>query len=131
VNALQEKGTAVALVSGGFRQLIEPLADTLGIPFSHVHANRLLFDAEGDYAGFDVEEFTSHSGGKAEACKYLKAKFDYSTVVMVGDGATDLEARQPGGANIFVCYGGVVLRENVAAKADWVVTDMKDLLEAL
>lgn len=128
---LQEKGVAVALISGGFRQLIEPLADTLGIPFSHVHANRLLFDSEGNYAGFDPEEFTSRSGGKAEACKHLKAEFRYSTVVMIGDGATDLEARQPGGADIFVCYGGVVLRECVAAEADWVVTDMGDLLESL
>ncbi|KAJ8551710.1 hypothetical protein K7X08_021725 [Anisodus acutangulus] len=42
----------------------------------------------------------------------------YKSLVMIGDGATDLEARMPGGADLFVCYGGVQLRESVAAKAD-------------
>nr|GMC69621.1 phosphoserine phosphatase, chloroplastic-like isoform X5 [Ipomoea batatas] len=43
----------------------------------------------------------------------------YKSLVMIGDGATDLEARQPGGADLYICYGGVQLRESVAAKADW------------
>ena len=50
---------------------------------------------------------------------------------MVGDGATDLEARAPGGADAFVCFGGVVLRENVAAGADWVVRSFDPLIAAL
>jgi len=131
VAKLQERGTAVCLVSGGFRQIIEPIAESFGIPPDRVHANNLLFAADGSYAGFDADEFTSRSGGKAEACKALKTKFGFETVAMVGDGATDLEARQPGGADMFVCYGGVVLRDNVAAAADWVVTDIHALLETL
>lgn len=82
-------------------------------------------------AGFDSEEFTSRAGGKAEACKALKKQFGYETVVMVGDGATDAEARCDGGADIFVCYGGVVLRDNVAAEADWVIMEIQSLLDAL
>ena len=128
---MQDRGTAVALVSGGFRQIIEPIADTLGIPTSHVHANNLLFAADGSYAGFDESEFTSRSGGKAEACKALRAAHGYGRVVMVGDGATDMEARQPGGADIFICYGGVVFREKVAAGADWVIMDIRSLIDAL
>ncbi|KAK4359994.1 hypothetical protein RND71_022223 [Anisodus tanguticus] len=46
------------------------------------------------------------------------AAHGYKSLVMIGDGATDLEARMPGGADLFVCYGGVHLRESVAAKAD-------------
>jgi phosphoserine phosphatase len=131
VEALQNKGTAVALVSGGFRQIIEPIADTLGIPFSHVHANMLKFGEDGAYAGFNDAEFTSRSGGKLEAVKHLKEKHGYETVVIVGDGATDLEARADGGADAFVCYGGAVMRENVARAADWVVTEIQPLINAL
>jgi phosphoserine phosphatase len=83
------------------------------------------------HAGFDAEEFTSRAGGKAEACKDLKQKFGYVVVAMVGDGATDAEARCEGGADIFVCYGGVVFRENVAAEADWVVMELQALASAL
>jgi phosphoserine phosphatase len=131
VEQLQKRHTAVALVSGGFRQIIEPIADSLGIPFNHVHANRLLFDQDGNYAGFDDQEFTSRSGGKLEAVKHLRAMHGYKHVVVVGDGATDLEARHPDGAEAFICYGGVVLRDNVAAEADWTITSIQPLLDAL
>lgn len=36
--------------------------------------------------------------GQARAIEALKAKHGYKTLVMIGDGATDLEARRPGGA---------------------------------
>ena len=53
----------------------------------------IIFDEEGKYAGFDDTEPTSRSGGKAEAVKRIKASNGFQTVVMVGDGITDLEAR--------------------------------------
>ena len=37
----------------------------------------------------------------------------------------------PGGADLFICYGGVQLREAVAAKADWLVLNFKDLINSL
>lgn len=114
---LQGRGTAVYLVSGGFRQMIAPVAELLGVPAGNVYANEILFAADGSYAGFNDREFTSRQGGKAEAIKHLKAEHGYRTVVMVGDGMTDLEARQPGGASLFVGYGGNVVRETVAARA--------------
>lgn len=114
---LQGRGTAVYLVSGGFRQMIAPVAELLGVPAGNVYANEILFAADGSYAGFNDREFTSRQGGKAEAIKHLKAEHGYRTVVMVGDGMTDLEARQPGGASLFIGYGGNVVRETVAARA--------------
>ena len=35
------------LVSGGFRRLIEPVAEFLNIPRENVFANRILFDRKG------------------------------------------------------------------------------------
>lgn len=72
VKQLQQQGKAVFLVSGGFRQVIHPIAESLGIPLSHVYANQLLFKEDGSYAGFDRDEFTSRSGGKAEAVRDIK-----------------------------------------------------------
>jgi phosphoserine phosphatase len=43
VAKLQQQGKAVFLVSGGFRQVIHPIAESLNIPISHVYANQLLF----------------------------------------------------------------------------------------
>ena len=60
----QARGTAVYLVSGGFTQMIYPVAALLGIGRDRVFANTILFDSSGDYAGFDTAAFTSRSGGK-------------------------------------------------------------------
>jgi len=42
-----------------------------------------------------------------------------------------LQARQPGGADLFICYAGVQMREPVAAEADWVVFDFQELITKL
>jgi phosphoserine phosphatase len=43
VAKLQAQGKGVFLVSGGFRQVIHPIAESLDIPVSNVFANNLLF----------------------------------------------------------------------------------------
>lgn len=131
VAKLQARGVGVYLVSGGFRAIIDPIADALSIPRSHVHANTILHAEDGTYAGFDTAEFTSRSGGKAAAVKAIRAASGLETVIAIGDGATDVEARADGGAVAFIGYGGAVERPAVAAAADWFVTRIADLTEAL
>lgn len=41
---LRAQGKEVFLVSGGFRNIIHPLARSLQIPEDHVFANSILFD---------------------------------------------------------------------------------------
>eukprot|EP00386_Alphamonas_edax_P005030 GDKI01015797.1.p1 GENE.GDKI01015797.1~~GDKI01015797.1.p1 ORF type:complete len:247 (+),score=82.47 GDKI01015797.1:91-831(+) len=131
VALLHARGTHVWLVSGGFRAVIEPVAEALEIPKARIYANRLLFDEEsGAYKGFDREEPTSRDGGKAEVVGRLKQQHgSESVIVMVGDGATDLQARPP--ADAFIGYGGVVVREKVAQGADWFVRDFQEVIQLL
>ncbi|KAG8363445.1 hypothetical protein BUALT_Bualt19G0023300 [Buddleja alternifolia] len=131
VKKLKEKNKTVYLVSGGFRQMINPVALILGIPLENIYANQLLFRSSGEFVGFDTNEPTSRSGGKATAVQQIRKDHGYKCLVMIGDGATDLEARKPGGADLFICYGGIQLRDAVAAKADWLVFNFKDLINSL
>ena len=57
------------------------------LPFLSLHA--------GQFCGFDTEEPTSESGGKPRVVALLKEKHSYQNLVMVGDGATDMEASPP------------------------------------
>lgn len=43
VAQLQSRGVAVYLVSGGFRSIIESVADELGIPRKNIYANQIKF----------------------------------------------------------------------------------------
>lgn len=129
IKTLHERGVTVYLVSGGFRSLIEPIAVKLGVPITNIYANRLKFYYNGEYAGFDENEPTSRSGGKALVVRRLKEQFGYKCVIMIGDGATDAEASPP--AEGFIGFGGNVVREEVRKKAGWYVTEFQDLTTSL
>ncbi|CAL9200937.1 unnamed protein product [Musa hybrid cultivar] len=88
---LMAQNTDVYLISGGFRQMINPVALQLGIPLENIFANQLLFGSSGEFVGFDSKEPTSRSGGKATAVQQIRKVHDYKALVMIGDGATDLE----------------------------------------
>jgi phosphoserine phosphatase len=125
----------VHLVTGGFHQIVQPIATRLNISSARVHANRIHFSADGEYAGFDTSEPTAGAGGKRVAVAAIKSAAAVANrpciAVMVGDGATDAEARGPGAADLFVAYGGVKRRPAVAASADWCVTDLRVLMDHL
>lgn len=128
--ALRARGKRVFLVSGGFRQLIEPVLASLGVDGADLVANELRFDAaSGAFAGVDEQQFTARSGGKRAALQWLIARHKLRRVVMVGDGATDLEARPP--AALFVGFGGVAVRPKVRDEADWFVYGFDELRVAL
>ncbi|XP_062508215.1 phosphoserine phosphatase-like [Corticium candelabrum] len=129
VQQLHRKGTSVYLVSGGFRQIISPVAAKLRIPPENLFVNNLLFNEAGEYVGFDENEPTSETGGKKKVMETLKKKFGYKYLVMVGDGATDMEACPP--ADAFIGFGGNRVRQTVREKAKLFVTDFSTLRHAL
>ncbi len=142
VHELQARNVEVFFISGGFRELILPVADVLGIPRQNIFANRFVYMADdelgaGGYPtirvrGFDPKEPTSRDGGKPEAIRKIRQMNPYQTVVMVGDGITDLEAvQETGGADLFIGYSGVVERPIVKANADWYVDNFDELTDAL
>uniref|UniRef100_A0A0B7A049 Phosphoserine phosphatase n=1 Tax=Arion vulgaris TaxID=1028688 RepID=A0A0B7A049_9EUPU len=129
IDVLKTKNKKVYLVSGGFRSIISPVAAELDLPQENIYANRLLFNEDGSYAGFDTNEPTSQSGGKPRVVQHIKDKYSLKTIVFIGDGVTDLEACPP--ADAFIGYGGNVVREKVKNKASWFVTDFKQLIDIL
>lgn len=125
MQALQQSQVDVWLVSGGFRIMIEPVAKQLDIPSTNIVANTLLFHDDGSYNGFDPTEPTSADMGKPKALARIQALKGYENMVMVGDGATDAQAKPPAAA--FIGFGGIVERAAVKAKADWFVTDFAEM----
>ncbi|MEI8573698.1 HAD family hydrolase [Methylomonas sp. LW13] len=119
IKTLQANNKLIHIISGGLRQAILPLAEQLGIPEAHVHAVDVLFDEDGNYQDFARHSPLAVSGGKARICRRLR--MHHSSLVMIGDGKTDLEAKLAGA--YMIGFGGVVRRPLVEEQADSYVSD--------
>jgi phosphoserine phosphatase len=118
IGALRKNGISVHLVTAGIAQAIAPLAAHLGV--RNVHAVSLKFDDAGNYAGFDQRSFLTRSGGKELVVRDVRAR-SHGRAAFVGDGASDLEAKPA--VDLFVGFGGVVVRDRVKENADVFVDD--------
>ena len=121
---LRAAGWQIAIVSGGFTQAIRPLADFLGI--DRVEAVVLKFHADGAYAGFDDSCPTCKTKGKNVVARRLRAEYRATQVVMVGDGASDLEVK--GDADLVIGFGRYVQRPKVVAGADKFIRSLAELV---
>lgn len=129
VSLLHQLGRDVYLISGGFDVIIQPAAERLNIPMENVFANSIKFFYDGSYAGFDKSRPTSNQDGKSRVIAALKQTRGYKSIVMVGDGVTDLEACPP--ADAFIGFGGNQVRETVRDNSHWFVYSFKELITEL
>ena len=122
VRTLHEAGVVVALVSGGIRQAIMPLAEHLGIPVERLQAVSVYIDEDGLYSTFDDGSPLTSDRGKAWAARELALD---GPVLAVGDGHTDLEIRPA--VDAFAAFVGHVRRDAVVAGADHVIETFDQL----
>ncbi|MET4684847.1 phosphoglycerate dehydrogenase [Brevundimonas faecalis] len=115
----------VYILSGGFREVIAPLAERLGIAPDHVLANDLVYDDEDRVVGVDEANPLSRAGGKPEVIRALNLA---GPVVMVGDGWTDAEVKLAGAADRFHAFTEVVSRPKVVEVADAVAASLDEVL---
>lgn len=127
IEVLRGRAGRLVIVSGGFREIIAPVAAALGIPDERVLANDLIYDSDGRVTGVDPANPVSRAGGKATAIRALALKGE---VVMVGDGWTDAEVRQAGAADRFYAFTEVARREAVVAAADAEAGSLDEILHA-
>jgi phosphoserine phosphatase len=120
VRELQRAGVEVRILSGGLRPAVLAMAHALGVDERHVAAVDVFFDAAGAYAGFDEGSPLARAGGKRDVL--ASAPDLQRPVMLVGDGATDLEA-QPA-VDLFVAYCGVATRAGVVDQAGYVVRSL-------
>jgi len=118
VRGLRAERIGVRIMSGGLRPAVLQLGLALGLEPQDVAAVDVRFDAQGRYAGYDEGSQLARTGGKRELLRIWRRELP-GPVMMVGDGATDLEARDV--ADVFVAYAGVATRSAVVTTADLVV----------
>lgn len=119
LDALSSAGHTVRVMSGGFQSCIVPVAAHLGLSADVVSSNRFRFGSDGWVLGLDEDEPLSRSGGKPETVRSWARTADVPGLrVIVGDGATDLEAVAEGACDAMIGYGVHAVRPAVRDGAD-------------
>ncbi len=124
IQRMREAGVRVVFVSGGLRQAILPLVQSLGAGPDDLHAVTVILDENGDYLDFDRTSPLTTQAGKRDAVASLSLP---RPSLMVGDGATDLAARDA--VDAFAAFTGFVRRRPVVDAADLVVESFDRLLD--
>ena len=98
IRTLQRHGVRCGIVSGGFTQITDPLAEALGLDFA---AANTLEVAGGRLTGGLVGEIVDRAG-KARALARFAEQYDIplDQTVAVGDGANDLDMLNAAGLGI-------------------------------
>jgi len=98
VRTLRRLGYRFAIVSGGFSQIVDRLADDLGIHYARANVLEIV---DGKLTGRIVGEVVDRAG-KATALRQFAADVGVplSAVVAIGDGANDLDMLNAAGLGI-------------------------------
>ncbi|TAJ56071.1 MAG: phosphoglycerate dehydrogenase [Brevundimonas sp.] len=123
----RENADRIVILSGGFREIVAPLAAHLHIPPGRVLCNDLTYDADGRVTGVEAANPLSEAGGKPAVIKALGLS---GPVVMIGDGWTDAEVKLAGVADRFHAFTEIVRRDPVVAAADAEAPSMDEFLHA-
>ncbi len=112
IGALQDAGKEVFIISGGLSDAVRPFGTWLGVPVDHIRAVDIALD------GPEPAQLTTSDGKRVVVKEMLADRRGRS--MLVGDGASDLAARQV--VDLFVGYTGVVEHPRVVAAADALIT---------
>lgn len=111
---LKSNADRIYVVSGGFRELIVPVIQILGLREDHVYANEFLFNLGRKVVGVDESNPLSQNRGKAKLVKSLKFKGEG---VVLGDGITDFEIIEDNANCQFYAFTENVKRADLVKKA--------------
>jgi D-3-phosphoglycerate dehydrogenase len=127
-NILLLRKKNLRIVSSGFHEIIEPIAEVLEIQKDRIYANHLVFNEYGFCTGIDSRNPLAKSQGKVQVVSEMKLM---GKTLVIGDGITDFEIKKEGAADYFFCYAEFVKRDKVYPLADTICTNFYDVVRAI
>ena len=115
------------IVSGGFKDVIDPIVMDYGIKSNRVLANTFLYKNQ-SVIGCDENNDLFKDKGKIIA---IEKQYISGKKFMVGDGYTDYEVFKSGTADHFICFTENLLREKVSQLAIHHANTFEELIKII
>lgn len=115
----------VLIVSGGFKEFIDPVVRPFHIAPPYIYANEFVFDEEDNIVGYDAKNPLSEEAGKVKLLKQLDLP---GRVFGIGDGYSDFQLKESGLIERFFAFTENIERKSVTEKADHVTPSFDEFL---
>ncbi len=132
IHDLQKKGQSVFIISGGFSEWVVSLSQSTKIPTSQIFANQFIFNKNGYVTGFMTENPLCQNGGKPKLIQALRSSgMLQGDIIMIGDGASDLEVLTQGVADLFIGFSVYAQRQLVQNGTPYFFTKINEFNQFL
>ncbi|MBM5782141.1 MAG: HAD-IB family phosphatase [Pelagibacterales bacterium] len=118
------------IISGGFSEIIFPVAEKLRVKKQNCFANSFVYK-EDKVIGFDETNILSQNGGKPKIVEQILLKNSYARIFMIGDGYTDLEVAKVNSKVTFCGFGMHAARDSVIKEAENFFYNVDELIKFL
>jgi len=115
----------IYVISGGFKEFVDPIVAAYNIPSEQVYANTFIFDSDGNITGFDRENELAKPNGKIGQLKKMNLGGE---IYVIGDGYSDYQMREAGIAHKFFAYTENIERLNILDRADHITPSFDEFL---
>lgn len=115
----------ILIVSGGFKEFIEPVVRSYHIKKDNIFANTFETDKHGKIIGYDQENPLSTEGGKVTLLRSMHLE---GNVFGIGDGYSDYQLRESGIIQKFFAFTENITRESVVKSADHITPSFDEFL---
>jgi D-3-phosphoglycerate dehydrogenase len=115
----------IYVISGGFKEFVDPIVAAYKIPSERVYANTFTFDKDDNIIGFDRNNHLAQPNGKIGQLKELNLDGE---IYVIGDGYSDYQMREAGLAHKFFAYTENIERVNILDRADHITPSFDEFL---
>jgi len=123
----KENSNNCYVVSGGFKEIIEPIASNLGFKKENIFANTFNFK-KNIVNGIDKKNLLSNDKGKVEILKN-HININGKNTIIIGDGFTDYEIKKYNEAKYFIQFIENINRKSLNSKADLIASNFDQIIE--